>query len=122
MFIAVFLACINLFGVAFANMVGGFLMQTPFTALAEQHYVLLGMEMNSSRYMFLATVLLRILVLIFFLPHINEEGAWTMHAAIKDMIRLSREGFDRRILQFRIKWLRKRWRRHYEEQKMNKEE
>jgi len=122
MFIAVFLACINLFGVAFANMVGGFLMQTPFTALAEQHYVLFGMEMNSSRYMFLATVLLRILVLIFFLPHINEEGAWTMGAAIKDMIRLSREGFDRRILQFRIKWLRRRWRRHYEEQKMNKEE
>ena len=72
--------------------------------------------------MFLATVFLRILVLIFFLPHINEEGAWTMRAAIRDMIRLTREGFDRRILQIRIKWLRKRWRRHYEKQETKKEE
>ena len=30
MYIAVFFACINLFGIALANAIGGYLMQTPF--------------------------------------------------------------------------------------------
>ena len=44
MYIAVFFACINLFGIALANAFGGFLMQTPFTYLAAQYPVILDMD------------------------------------------------------------------------------
>lgn len=116
MYIAVFLACINLFGVALGNAVGGWLMQNPFAALAAHHFVFLGQPMNSSRYMFLATILLRLLVVILVLPRISEEGAWTMGAAIKDMVRVTRTGLERRLFLFRLKVLRQRWRRKMDDQ------
>lgn len=111
MYIAVFLASINLFGVAFGNVVGGWLMQTPFSALAAQHYVLLGMTMTSTRYMFLATIALRIMVMFVFLPRISEEGAWTLSAALKDIVFRTQDSFNRRVIAFRVKRLRRRERR-----------
>jgi len=111
MYIAVFLASINLFGVAFGNAVGGFLMQTPFAALAAQHYVFLGMPMTSTRYMFLATIVLRIVVMFVFLPRISEEGAWTLSAALKDIVLRTQDSFNRRVIAFRVKRLRRRERR-----------
>ncbi len=122
MYIAVFLACINLFGVAFANAVGGWLMQNPFSALAAKHYVLFGMTLNSSRYMFLATIVLRLIVILVFLPRISEEGAWTMRAALKDMRRISRENAARFTLRMRAWLLRYKKRRQYEESQLKKEE
>lgn len=111
MYIAVFLASINLFGVAFGNAVGGFLMQTPFAALAAQHYVFLGMPMTSTRYMFLATIALRIVVMFVFLPRISEEGAWTLSAALKDIVLRTQDSFNRRVIAFRVQRLRRRERR-----------
>lgn len=111
MYIAVFLASINLFGVAFGNAVGGFLMQTPFAALAAQHYVFWGMPMTSTRYMFLATIALRIVVMFVFLPRISEEGAWTLSAALKDIVLRTQDSFNRRVIAFRVQRLRRRERR-----------
>jgi MFS family permease len=122
MYIAVFLACLNLFGVALANAVGGWLMQNPFAALAEHNYVFLGMTMNRSRYMFLATILLRLIVMIGFLPRISEEGAWTVSATLKDMSRRTREGYARRVFLFRLKLIRRRERRRHEAQRTMKKE
>jgi len=111
MYIAVFLASINLFGVALGNVAGGWLMQTPFSALAAQHYVFFGMPMTSTRYMFLATIALRIVVMFVFLPRISEEGAWTLSAALKDIVKRTQDSFNRRVLSFRVKMLRRRERR-----------
>ncbi|MCE5341992.1 MAG: MFS transporter [Eubacteriales bacterium] len=111
MYIAVFLACINLFGVALGNAFGGWLMQNPFAALAQQNHVIFGMPMNRFRYLFLATIVLRLLVVIVFLPRISEEGAWTMSAAFKDMLRLAREGYTRRVYLLRTKLLRRKARK-----------
>jgi MFS family permease len=108
MYIAVFLACINLFGVALANTVGGWLMQNPFAALVQQNHVIFGMPMNRSRYMFLTTIVLRIIVLIGFMPLITEEGAWTMSAAAKDMLRLTKESINRRLYMLNAKLIRRK--------------
>ncbi len=107
MYIAVFLACINLFGVALANTVGGWLMQNPFAALAEQSHIIFGMPMNRYRYMFLATIALRLIVLIIFLPRITEEGAWTMSAVVKDLLRLTKESYTRKMYLLRSKLIRR---------------
>ncbi len=122
MYIAVFLACLNLFGVALANAVGGWLMQNPFAALAEKNYVFLGMTMNRSRYMFLATIALRLIVMIGFLPRISEEGAWTVSATLRDMSRRTREGYARRVFLFRLKLIRRREHRRHEAQRTMKKE
>jgi len=108
MYIAVFLASINLFGVALGNAAGGWLMQAPFAALASHHYVFLGMDMTRTRYLFLATVILRFVVLFIYLPRISEEGAWTLSAALKDIVFRTRESYRRRILSIRVSILRKR--------------
>jgi len=113
MYIAVFLACVNLFGVALANAVGGWLMQEPFAALAARNYVVLGMPMTNSRYMFLTTIALRLMVMFVFLPRISEEGAWTVSAALRDMLRIAEEGAVRRVFQARATFLRRRWRRRH---------
>ncbi|MDD3214531.1 MAG: MFS transporter, partial [Eubacteriales bacterium] len=116
MYIAVFLACINLFGVALGNAVGGWLMQNPFAALAAQNYVFLGQPMNSYRYMFLATIVLRLLVALVVLPRISEDGAWTVGAAFKDMLRAAVTGLERRVFLLRLKLIRKRWRKKMDDQ------
>lgn len=114
MYIAVFLACVSLFGVALSNTVGGWLMQIPFSALAAKNYVLFGMPMNATRYMFIATILLRVLVVLFLIPHISEEGAWTMKDAFHDMVRLGKEGASLRFFQLRAKLLRRKWRKEHD--------
>jgi len=114
MYIAVFLACVNLLGVALANAFGGWLMQAPFAALGARHYVLFGQPMTNTRYLFLTTIFLRLLVMLIYLPHIHEDGAWTVSATVKDMVRLTREGFDRRLLQYHVKRIRRKWRRKHD--------
>jgi MFS family permease len=108
MYIAVFLACINLFGVATGNAVGGWLMQEPLAALAAKHYTFLGMTLTNTRYLFLLTIVLRIFVVFLILPRISEEGAWTMKAAASDILLRTRDGLLRRYLSIRIHILRKR--------------
>ena len=111
MYIAVFLASINLFGVALGNTVGGWLMQTPFTALANQHYVLFGMALTNTRYMFIITVLLRLIVMFALLPRISEAGAWTLKATVLDIVKRTQSSITNTYMQIHIKWLRKQARR-----------
>jgi len=116
MYIAVFLASINLFGVALGNAAGGWLMQMPFAALAEQHYVFLGMELTKTRYLFLATVILRFAVLIIYLPRITEEGSWTLSAVVQDIALRTGESLRRRVYALQVKIVR---RREYRRRKRN---
>ena len=111
MYIAVFLASINIFGIALGNAFGGWLMQNPFAALAQQHYVFLGMSMNSTRYMFLATIVLRLLVMFVLLPRISEEGAWTLSDTLKDITCRTRDGYRRRLLSLQVEIIRRKERR-----------
>lgn len=124
MYIAVFLGCISLFGVAFSNAVGGWLMQNPFSELASHQYVFLGMNMTNTRYMFLTTIVLRLIVMLVFLPRISEENAWTLRDALGDIIKRTRESYQRKVLLFRVKRLRRQERRRniHHEQTTNEEE
>ena len=108
MYIAVFLASINLFGIAFGNAFGGWLMQTPLAALADQHYQLFGMQLTNTRYLFLTTIILRIIVIFVVLPRVSEEGAWPLKDVLKDIFTRTREGYYRRVVALNVKWLR--WR------------
>ena len=111
MYIAVFLACINLFGIALGNAAGGWLMQDPLAALAAQHNTFLGMPMTNTRYLFLTTIALRVLVMFVFLPRISEEGAWTLRATLADMLLRTRDSLVKRVVQLRVLLLRRRARR-----------
>ena len=111
MYIAVFLACINLFGVAMGNAVGGWLMQDPLAALAARQHVFLGMQMTNTRYLFLLSILLRTFVMFVFLPRITEEGAWTLRDTVKDIWKRTRHGVINAWVQAHIAILRKRARR-----------
>ncbi len=85
MYVAVYFAFVNLFGVALANAVGGYLMQTSFMRLAAQGVTLLGVSMNqNTKWVFLATIVLRTLVTIILLPLIKEPGAWTLRDTLRD--------------------------------------
>lgn len=114
MYIAVFLACINLFGIALGNAAGGWMMQEPLAALAEKHYQFLGMAMTNTRYLFLVSVVLRMLVMFVFLPRISEEGAWTLRATLHDMRLRARDSVLKLWMQVRVKGLRRRARRNRE--------
>ncbi len=111
MYIAVFLACINLFGIAMGNTAGGWLMQIPLAALAEKHYVFLGMPMTNTRYLFLLSVLLRAAVVFVFLPRVTEEGAWTLRDTVSDLLRRARDSALVAWVQLRVKLLRRKARR-----------
>lgn len=111
MYIAVFLATINLFGIALGNAVGGWLMQNPFAQLGELHYVFLGMPMTSTRYLFLTTIALRLIVVLVFLPKITEEGSWSLRDVLRDILARTRDGCRRRIVAFQVLILRRRERR-----------
>ncbi len=108
MYIAVFLACINLFGVALGNAAGGWLMQDPLAALAAKHYTFMGMPMTNTRYLFLLTIVLRTIVVCLILPRISEEGAWTLKATTSDILLRTRDSLLRRYLSIKIQILRKR--------------
>ena len=111
MYIAVFLACINVFGVALGNAAGGWLMQDPLAALASHPYQLFGVQMTNTRYLFLLSVLLRLLVMFVFLPRISEEGAWTLRATLSDILLRTRDSLLKVWMQIRVKSLRRRARR-----------
>ena len=87
MYIAVFFASINLFGIALANAVGGYLMQHPFAYLAEQVPVVLGVGFSKMHWMILASVILRAVVLLIFLPRIHEDGAETLSGTVRSIAR-----------------------------------
>jgi len=108
MYIAVFLACINLFGIALGNATGGWLMQSPLAELAAQHHTFLGMPMTNTRYLFLITIALRVIVTFLILPRISEEGAWTLKATLADIARRTRGSAVRRLFQVKVHFLRKR--------------
>ncbi len=111
MYIAVFLACINLFGVALGNTVGGWLMQDPLAALAARQYTFLGMPMTNTRYLFLISIVMRFLAMFILLPRISEDGAWTLKATLADLMLRARSDIARRYLQLKVHYLRRRARR-----------
>ncbi|MDD3409374.1 MAG: hypothetical protein PHY12_01045, partial [Eubacteriales bacterium] len=117
MYIAVLFASINLLGVALGNTVGGYLMQDVFSVWAESKTALWGITMTNSHYMFLATMALRVLVCILFLPRITEQGAWKLGAMLRDMWLRTKTGFQRRIFGIRAYVLRKRARRKMERER-----
>lgn len=101
MYIAVFFACINLFGIALANAIGGYLMQTPFASLAQSVPVVLGITFTKMHWMIITSIILRALVLIIFLPRITEEGAQTLSGTVKSMTRNTGNRIQRRVLSVR---------------------
>jgi len=111
MYIAVFFACINLFGLALANAFGGFLMQSPFAALASRIPVVLGHEFTKMHWMILLSIILRIAVLLIFLPRIHEEGAETLSGTVKGITSNAAEQMQRRVSAIRTTALRKRARK-----------
>lgn len=119
MYIAVFFACINLFGIALANAVGGYLMQTPFAYLTSRYPVVLGLAFTKMHWMIFATLLLRSLVLILFLPRIHEDGAQTLSGTVRSIARDTSSQMGRRVSSIRATALRKRLRRQME---MNSQE
>lgn len=116
MYIAVFLACINLFGIALANAVGGFLMQTPFAYLSASYPVVLGLTMTKMHWMILATILGRIIVLIVFLPGVHEEGAQTLSYTVKSIGQDTAARTQRRVASTRTKYQRKQLRKTLEKE------
>lgn len=116
MYIAVFFACINLFGVALANAVGGFLMQSPFAALSVHVPVVLGLEFTKMHWMILTSILLRITVLLIFLPRIHEDGAQTLSGTVKSIASETTSQFSRRVSAIRNSALRKRIRKQMQKE------
>ncbi len=111
MYIAIFFACYNLFGVALGNAVGGWLMQNPLMALGAREYAVLGVKWTNSHYIFLLTVLLRIAVYFVLLPRIREEDAWRARDVLRDLAVTAGQGAFRRYLGARAYILRRRERR-----------
>ncbi|MBN1778567.1 MAG: MFS transporter [Clostridiales bacterium] len=111
MYIAVFFACINLFGVALANAAGGYLMQSPFAALTLRFPVVLGLDFSKMHWMILTSIILRIVVLLIFLPRIHEDGAQTLSGTVKGIATDTGGQMRRRIDMIRLSFLRKRLRR-----------
>ena len=119
MYIAVFFACINLFGVALANAVGGYLMQSPFAALTEYVPVVLGLTITKMHWMILASVFLRVIVLLIFLPRIHEEGSQTLSCTVKGITADTSVRIQRRIAVARVSIQRKRLRRQLQKETAN---
>lgn len=101
MYIAVFFACINLFGIALSNAIGGYLMQTPFAYLAAHVPVVLGLVFSKMHWMILTSVILRVLVLIIFLPKIREDGAQTLSVTMKGIAKNTSDQVHRRVSSIR---------------------
>ncbi len=111
MYIAVFFACINLFGLALANAVGGFLMQSPFAALSVSVPVVFGLEFTKMHWMILTSIILRITVLLIFLPRIHEDGAQTLSGTVKGITSDAAGQMQRRVSAIRATMVRKRIRK-----------
>ncbi len=111
MYIAVFFACINLFGIALANAIGGYLMQTPFLYLSQQYPTVLGLPFSKMHWMIITSILLRVAVLIFFLPRVYEEGAQTLSGTVKSIAKSRSDFFHNRLRSIRLSALRKKARR-----------
>ena len=119
MYIAVFFAFVNLPGIALANAVGGWLMQNPFASLGAMRYTLLGITLKSSHYIFMLTMALRLLVVVFALPWVQEEGAWRATDALRDIIKRTRESFTARYQSIRTFILRKRLRKQLKQEEQH---
>ena len=116
MYIAVFFACINLFGIALANAVGGFLMQTPFAYLSVQYPVVLGLPMSKMHWMMIATIICRATVLLVFLPRIHEEGSQTLSYTVKHIANDTAARTHRQTMAIRTMILRRRLRKQVEKE------
>ncbi len=116
MYIAVFFACINLFGIALANAVGGYLMQTPFAYLSAQYSVVLGMTMSKMHWMVFASIFCRITVLLVFLPRIHEDGSQTLSNTVKSIARDTANRAQHRAFVMRAYSLRKRLRKQLQKE------
>jgi MFS family permease len=106
MYIAVFFASINLFGIALANAIGGYLMQNPFAYLAERIPVVLGLDFTNMHWMIITTVILRIVVLAIFLPRLHEDGAETLSGTMKSIAKGRSDHRHRRISNIRASFYR----------------
>ncbi len=123
MYIAVFFACINLFGIALANAIGGYLMQTPFLYLSQQYPTVLGFPFSKMHWMIITSVLLRAAVLIFFLPRINEEGAHTFSGTVKSIAKSRSAFFHNRLHARQLSALQKKARKELQnEEQSNRDE
>jgi len=111
MYIAVFFASINLFGIALANAVGGYLMQNPFAYLAETIPVVFGLDFSKMHWMIITSIILRAVVLMIFLPRINEDGAETFSGTMKSIAKDRSDQMRRHVSSIRTSALRKRIRR-----------
>lgn len=75
MYLAVFFAVINLVGVSAGNAIGGALVQSVFTPMAESGFGLFGITWTKYHYVFLLTAVLRVLVMVFLMRALREpEG------------------------------------------------
>ncbi len=104
-YVAVFFAMINLCGVALGNTIGGALVQGPFTAMAATGFRLFGITLNKYHYIFLLSTLLRITVMLTFLPRVQEEGSvtvWQMLATAKGSAALRFKRFHAAVVRKQV--------------------
>lgn len=111
MYVAVFFASINLTGIALGNAVGGYLMQTTFSAWEAQGVSVLSVTLTNSHYVFMLTAALRLIVAFAFIRTISEEGSWSLGDTIRDIVKERSQIRQRRLYQWREYRLRKRARR-----------
>ena len=119
MYIAVFFACINLFGIALANAVGGFLMQTPFAYLSLHVPVVLGIDFTKMHWMIITSIILRVAVLLIFLPRVSEEGAHTLSGTVRGITETTTAKIKRYLTAIRTTAIRKRIRRQLDAEELD---
>ena len=96
MYLAVFFATVNLLGVSLGNAVGGYLVQVPYAALAQQHISLFGVALNQYHYIFLTSSLLRVFTVLVFLRMIQEEGVRPAAHVARHLYQSAKSSFRRK--------------------------
>ena len=115
MYVAVFFSCINLAGIALGNAVGGWLMQNAFKQLEALHFTLFGVEWINTHYIILLGSVLRLLVALLILPRINEQDAWSVRDAARDIQREQLSAYHRHRFARRAYFLRRKARREQQD-------
>lgn len=82
MYISVYFACTQLLGNALGNTLGGYLLQNAAPLLEAANRHVLGFTMTRYHYMFLASGILRLIVVLGFMPMMKEESNGTVKELI----------------------------------------
>jgi len=118
MYISVFLACTQLCGNATASMLGGWLLQNAAPRLEALNLSLAGFRMTRYHYLFLLSGILRVIMVLFLLPRLKEEGSSRTRDLIRESARDARLSLARVYGMHKMSFHRRRLRRHLDKQQM----